>query len=124
QDPSSNLVHDATTLTEAREWERAPLAAGMLERVEHPGHLDELDGALEVASEPELLEMGDVSQIPQDRAHQRIVLAPQILIAQRGDQEHGPRSGLEQLPGDSLRVDARGGRDSRHGSFLTRSCLA
>jgi hypothetical protein len=53
----------------------------MLERVEHPGHLDELDGALEVASEPELLEMGDVSQIPQDRAHQRIVLAPQILIA-------------------------------------------
>jgi hypothetical protein len=66
-----------------RQLERASFAPRMLKRVVESGHLNELDRPVEVAGEPELLKMSYVAEIPENRAHQRIVLNPEIVIGER-----------------------------------------
>ena len=83
-------------------------AARMLERVVQPRHLHELDRPVEVAREPQLLEVGDVAQVPEDRAHQRIVLRAEVLVAQRRHQQQRPGARLEQLVGDDFGIDTAG----------------
>ena len=58
----------------------------MLEGIVHPRHLRELDRPFDVVREPERLEVHDVPQIPEDRAHQGIVLAAEILLAHGRDE--------------------------------------
>jgi hypothetical protein len=59
----------------------------MLERIVHPRHLRELDGAVEILGKPELLEVRDVSHVPDDWTHQRIVLPMEILIIEPRDEQ-------------------------------------
>ena len=82
--PAADLVHDLAAFGAGPGSGSAPrVAPRMLEGIVHPRHLHELDRAVEVAGEPELLEVRDVTQVPEDRAHQRIVLGVQILVRQR-----------------------------------------
>ena len=86
----------------------------MLEGIEHPRHLDELDRPVEVAGEPELLEMGDVPHIPEDRAHEHVVLHPELVVGQRRDQMEGPRARLGQPLGDDVPVDTTRSQSRTH----------
>ena len=72
----------------------------MLEGIVQPRHLDELDRSVEVMSEPQLFEVRDMTQIPDDGTHQRIVLKPEILVAERRDQQKCPFACLEELLGE------------------------
>src|SRR5690606_26595454 len=47
-------------------------------------------GLAELLQEPHLLVVRDVAQVPHDRAHQRIVLAPEVVVREAVDQERGP----------------------------------
>ncbi len=109
----ADLAHHRRALGEPGERQPAAHPARMLERVEQPGHLAELDRSVEVAREPELLEVCDVSEVPHDRAHQRIVLPAQVVVAEGAQEEQRPRARfgecLENL-GASLPPDRR----SRH----------
>ena len=58
----------------------------MLERVVHARHLRELDRTVEVSRQPQLLEVRDVTYVPDYGTHQRIVLTMQILIRQIRDE--------------------------------------
>jgi hypothetical protein len=111
---AADLVHDAATLAQPGKRQRAALAARVLERVVHAGHFHEFDRAVEVSGEPELLEMGDMAQIPQDRAHQRIMLQPELLVGERRHNQQRPGAGLEQPLGDGLGIHTAGQGDSRH----------
>jgi hypothetical protein len=76
----------------------------MLERIVETGHLDELDGSVEVMREPQLFEMGDVSQVPEDGTHQGIVLDPEIVIRQRSEEQESAGSGFLELATNGLTV--------------------
>jgi hypothetical protein len=54
----------------------------MLERIVQARHLRELYRSIEILGEPELLEVSDVSDIPDDGTHQRIVLDVKILVGE------------------------------------------
>ena len=81
----------------------------VLERIVDAGHLAELHGAVDVPVEPQLLEVGDVAEVPDDRAHERIVLHSEIVVRERLDQPNCPGASFAQQLGDSvdLGVDAR-----------------
>ena len=70
----------------------------MLERVIHPRHFHELDLAIEIAVEPQLLEMADVPEIPEDRTHQRIMLRAQIGFGHNCDQLQRARARFRKRP--------------------------
>jgi hypothetical protein len=52
----------------------------MLEWIVHSRHLEELNRTIEVLGEPQLLEVRYVADIPDNRAHERVVLSMQVLI--------------------------------------------
>jgi hypothetical protein len=71
----------------------------MLEGVKKPGHLDELYGATQVTGKPQLLEIGDVPQIPKDWTQERIVLRAELLIRERLQQQERPGPGFGEFIG-------------------------
>jgi hypothetical protein len=50
--------------------------------------------------QPELLEVGDVAEVPGERAEDRRVLAVELGLAQRVDQEQGAFARLGEAAGD------------------------
>src|SRR2546423_7747885 len=74
-------------LGERGKRERGASGPWMLERIVQSRHFRKLDWSVEILGEPELLEVCDVSDIPDDRTHQRIVLPMQILIRQFRDEQ-------------------------------------
>jgi hypothetical protein len=93
----------------------------MLEWIVQPGHLGELDGAFEITGEPELLERGDVTEIPEHRAHQGIVLAMQIVVGEHADDRERPLPRLGQTGREAFPETIRGRKKSwRHPRLLTR----
>src|SRR3954471_20027169 len=74
----------------------------MLEGIVEPRHLREFDGTVEILGEPKLLEMGDVPHVPDDRAHQWVVLLVQILVRQLGYEQQCPVAGFREEVGDFL----------------------
>jgi len=74
----------------------------VLERVVQPRHLGELDRAVEILREPELLEVRDMANVPDDGTHQRIVLLMQILVGQPGYEQDRPRARLDKEVRDLL----------------------
>ena len=74
----------------------------MLEGIVDPRHFSELHRALEVAHQPQLLEVRDVPKIPQDRAQERIVLDDEVLVAHRLDEQQCTRARLLELRGDTV----------------------
>jgi hypothetical protein len=114
QHPAPDLIHDLAAAHQRWEWERSPLASGVLKRIEEPGHLDKLYGALKVTRQPELLEVGDMTQVPQDRAHQGVMLSSQLVVIQGSKEQKRPVSGFEELVGYESGIEPAGG-DRSHG---------
>ena|SRR5436305_1244711 len=77
----------------------------MLEWIVHPWHLDEFDFSVEVAVEPKLLERANVAKVPEDGAHEWIVLLVEVLFAHRLDQTERARARLREQARD---LHARG----------------
>jgi hypothetical protein len=59
----------------------------MLERIVYAGHLRKLDRSIQVLGKPELFEVRDMTNIPDDWAHQRVVLPVQVFVRQSGNQQ-------------------------------------
>src|SRR5687768_3505964 len=98
-------------LVERRQRKRCAFRPRMLERVVHPGHLRKLYRPAQVPRQPQLLEVRDVSDIPDDRTHQGIMLPVKIVVRQARDQEQCAVARLTeavayQLPGWSC-LDGR-----------------
>ena len=55
----------------------------MFEWIEDPRHLAEFDRSLEIAHEPQLLEVRDVTEVPDDGTHQGVVLGVQVVVGER-----------------------------------------
>ena len=84
----------------------------MLEGVVQSRHLDELDRSVEVLGEPELFEVRDMPEIPDDGTHQGIVLEVEIFVREGGHEQERSRPRFLQLVRRSL--------PGPHG--LTRRC--
>jgi hypothetical protein len=52
--------------------------------------------------EPQLLEVGDVAEVPRERAEDRRVDAVQLLVVERLDQQQGALPSLRQAVRDPL----------------------
>jgi hypothetical protein len=64
-------------------------------------------------NEPELLEVGDVAEIPSQRAEDRRVDRVELLLGERLDQEQGPLPRLLEAIGDPFaQIGLRGRRDT------------
>lgn len=96
----------------------------MLEWIVQAGHFGELDVAVEVLRQPQLLEMGDVAEIPDDRAHQRVVLAMKVLIGQGREEKQRPPSRFVEEIGELLLVGGGMLRCRRHWLQLVGKCWA
>ena len=101
-----------------RSWPRCVFGKAttsrMLERVVDPRHLAELHRAVHVPVEPQLFEVRDVPQIPDNGAHQRIVLHPEIFVGNRLGQPDRPLSRLVKQRSNALdRCIEAGARPSR-----------
>jgi hypothetical protein len=71
----------------------------MLEGIEETRHLDELDRTIEVPRQPQLFEMRDVPEIPDDGAHERTMLQPQLMVGKRLKQQERPGPSFRQPRG-------------------------
>src|SRR5687768_15051542 len=74
----------------------------MLERVVHAGHLRKFDSATQVTREPELFEVSDVAYVPDDRAHERVVLPVKVLVRESGYEEESPLAGFREEVANQL----------------------
>ena len=72
-----------TLTVERRERQRTTCCARMLERIVGARHLREANGAGHVPVQPQLLERRNVAEVPEDGAHEGIVLRGNVLIRER-----------------------------------------
>src|SRR5256885_33551 len=70
----ADLGHRFDRPCERGQWQGAAHPAWMVERIVHPRHFDEFHLSVEVPIEPQLFEVSDVSEVPEDWTHQWIVL--------------------------------------------------
>jgi hypothetical protein len=96
QNSRADFFHYFAAFRKGRQPQPATLAPRMLEGIEETGHLDELDGTVEVPGQPELLEVSDVPEIPDDWAHERIVLQAELSVGQRLHQQERPGSSFRK----------------------------
>ncbi len=115
QNVLSNLRQALPHEVDCRKRKSCSRRARMLEGVVHPRHFRELDGAVEILCQPELLEVCDVSQVPQNRAHQRIVLAMKLLIGKTFDKKERALPRLGHEAGDQGSRIVGGERHCAHG---------
>ena len=98
--------------------QRGPLGPRVLERV-----VERVDlrvhrlPAAHLAQQPELFLVGDVRQVPDQRGHQRGVLADQVGVVHGVGEQPGALPGREQVPGDQLpqRLHSAAGQRARCG---------
>ena len=101
------IQHDASysaqivpALTQAGERQLVTNRARILERiVDAPESLGSGAATLHVLDEPHFLEVSDVPQVPYDGTHQRVVLAAQVVVRKRRDEQHRPTPGLGEEEG-------------------------
>ena len=102
--PSSRLeralahrLHVAQGVLDAQVGQRAALVARRRERVVHGAQVAaQRRAAVRVLHQPQVLEGGDVTEVPRDRAHQRVVHPVQRLFGDSVDQQQRARAGLLQ----------------------------
>src|SRR5438477_8195409 len=82
-----DLVEPLFHVGERRNRQTRASRTRVLERIVNPGHLREFDFSVEVLRKPKLLEMRDVTEIPKNGTHQRIVLTKKILVRQSVDDQ-------------------------------------
>src|SRR5215207_2295144 len=96
----TDLIHQDAALIERRKLESTAHSAWVLEGVENAGHLSELDRAFEVSDKPQLLEVRNVAEVPDDRTHERIVLRMQVRLGERLNEVQGASARFAQLGDD------------------------
>jgi hypothetical protein len=88
---AAHVLDERAGLAGAEERERRTAVTGLLERVVD---LVELGLArvlaLELAAQPQLLEVADVGEIPDERRLERRELARQLVVRERCEQRFGP----------------------------------
>jgi len=68
---------------ERGKWQRPACCARMLERVVCARHFREANGPRHVLVQPQLLERRNVAEVPEDGAHEGVVLRGHVLIGER-----------------------------------------
>jgi hypothetical protein len=106
QDALAHVGHHGERLRVPGKGQLAAGGTGVLERVEHPRHLTETHGSLQVAEQPQLLEVGDVPQIPCDGAHQPVVLPEEPLLREGGDEQQRSLTRVREYGGDFAGFEA------------------
>jgi hypothetical protein len=102
-DPAADVVAVAARLARREQRQRRALRPRVLERVVERVDLGVDRGqAADLAQQPQLLLVGDVGQVPDQRRHERGVLSDQVRLIDRGGEVGGPVARRGQLPGDSL----------------------
>jgi len=98
--PFADLLHVGTHLVRFQDGKLAADLARLLDRViELPQLPTESLTAADALDQPELLEVGDVPQIPDQRAENRVVDPVELLLRERLDQLEGVAARLLQAPG-------------------------
>ena len=82
-DLTTNAAEVVGRLVAVEEWQIAPHPSGVVEGVVH-GVAFNIVRFLptELAKQPILLKIGNVSHVPHERAHERIELAVEVVVAQ------------------------------------------
>jgi hypothetical protein len=93
---AAHFAEDLEDLVATGQGERAAHASRVLEWIVDARHLAEFHRAVHVPRQPQLFEVSDVAQIPDDRAHQRVVLLAQLVVRQRLDQLNRSRTALRE----------------------------
>jgi len=112
--PLPDALHHLDGVGQSRQRQLAPFLARMFEGIVEPGHLHKLDRPVQIPGEPQLLEMGDMPEVPQQRAHQGVVLDSQVFIRQGGKKQQRAGSGFFELLRDCLAVNPAGKGYRRH----------
>ncbi len=86
QRPSAHPLHQGNGLNAAQVRELAPVGARRLEGVVDVGEVGAQQFEPGLPSDPEVLERGDVPEVPDERAHQRVVNAIEIVVGDVLDQ--------------------------------------
>ena len=96
----SDLLHVWADLVGPQDRQLAPDLAGLLDRVVEIAEVAaERFAAADPLNEPELLEVADVAEVPDQRAEDRVVDPIELLLGERLDQLEGVAAGLIQTPG-------------------------
>jgi hypothetical protein len=109
----ADLGHVGTQLVAAQDRQLVAGPARVLDRVvEAPELAAQRLTVADPLDQPELFEVGNVAEIPGERAEDRRVDGVQLPLAERLDEEQGARSCVRQTVGDPLaEIGLRGGRD-------------
>jgi hypothetical protein len=130
QRPLADLVHVGAHLVGLQDGQLAADLARLLDRVVEIAQIaPEGLPAADALDQPELLEVGDVPQVPDQGTEDRVVDPVELLLGERLDQLQGMAACLLQAPGQlGLAVGggttsslARGGCDLRDGPRLSRT---
>jgi hypothetical protein len=129
ESPSPDLVHVGADLPGAKDWQFAADLARLLDRVVELAEVaSERLAAPDPADQPELLEVRDVPEVPDQGTEDRVVDAIELLVGERLDQLQGMTARLLQTPGQlglavgsgARSILGRGSCDLRDGSTLPR----
>jgi hypothetical protein len=110
----ANFLHHLATFCKGWQPERPALTSGMLEGIEETRHLHELDRSIEVPGQPQFFEMRDVPEIPDDRAHERVMLQPQLRVSKWLNQQECPGPSFPKLRGYGLAIYSPRHGNRRH----------
>ena len=101
--PRADLVHVGAQLVAAQDRQLVAGLARVLDRVvEAPQLAVHRLAAADPLHQPQLLEVGDVAEVPGERAEDRRVDGVELLVGERLDQEEGPLARLREAVGDLL----------------------
>ena len=109
-DPAADFPGVRAGLGGRQQRQRGPRGPRVLERV-----VERVDlgvhrlPAAHVAQQPQLFLVGDVREVPDQRRHQRRVLADQVGVVDGLGEQPGPFPGREQVPGDQVPQLVRSG---------------
>jgi len=114
--PRSNLLHVGTDLIGPQDRQLAADLPRLLDRVVELAEIaSQRLPAADPLDEPELLEVGDVPEVPDQRAENRVVYPVELLLRQRLDQLQGVPACLFQMPGQLGLVVGSGTRPTLGG---------
>jgi len=98
--PLADLLHVGANLVGPQDRQLAADLARLLDRVIERAEVPAQGlAAADPLDQPELLEVGDVPEIPDQRAENRVVDAVELLVRERLDQLQGVTACLLQVPG-------------------------
>ena len=107
----ADLVHVGAQVVAAQDRQLVADLARVLDRVVERAELAVHRLAVaDALDQPELLEVGDVAEVPGERAEDRRVDRVELLVGERLDEPEGPLARLGEAVGDALVDVGRSGR--------------